>query len=89
MNVEIGAEATQFPEKEYINGIAGAVCLKAWSIYEDRIILYTIQNDQQILAWSNVVPWVSEEWWRECQQSRPDSAGERTGEHSLHYSRAL
>ncbi len=26
MNVEIGAEATQFPKKEYINGIAVAVC---------------------------------------------------------------
>jgi hypothetical protein len=26
MNVEIGAEATLFPEKEYINGIAVAVC---------------------------------------------------------------
>jgi hypothetical protein len=25
MNVEIGAEAEQFPEKEYINGIAVAV----------------------------------------------------------------
>ncbi len=25
MNVEIGAEASQFPEKEYINGIAFAV----------------------------------------------------------------
>ncbi len=25
MNVEIGAEAEQFPEKEYINGIAFAV----------------------------------------------------------------
>jgi hypothetical protein len=25
MNVEIGAEAVQFPEKEYINGIAFAV----------------------------------------------------------------
>jgi hypothetical protein len=25
MNVEIGAEATQFPEKEYINRIAVAV----------------------------------------------------------------
>jgi hypothetical protein len=29
MNVEIGAEATQFPEKEYINGNAIAVCLPA------------------------------------------------------------
>jgi hypothetical protein len=26
MNVEIGTEATQFPEKEYINGIFVAVC---------------------------------------------------------------
>jgi hypothetical protein len=25
MNVEIGAEAAQFPEKDYINGIAVAV----------------------------------------------------------------
>ncbi len=28
MNVEIGAEAVLFPEKEYINGIAIAVYLK-------------------------------------------------------------
>jgi hypothetical protein len=28
MTVEIGAEAALFPEKEYINGIAIAVCLK-------------------------------------------------------------
>jgi hypothetical protein len=27
MNVEIGAEAALFPEKEYINGIGFAVCL--------------------------------------------------------------
>jgi hypothetical protein len=27
MNVEIGTEAAQFPEKEYINGIAVAVWL--------------------------------------------------------------
>ncbi len=26
MNVEIGTEAAQFPEKEYINGIFVAVC---------------------------------------------------------------
>jgi hypothetical protein len=30
MNVEIGAEAAQFPEKEYINGIAFAVQAKVW-----------------------------------------------------------
>ncbi len=29
MNVEIGAETAQFPEKEYINGIAVAV----WGVY--------------------------------------------------------
>jgi hypothetical protein len=29
MNVEIGAEAAQFPEKEYINGNAVAVCVAA------------------------------------------------------------
>jgi hypothetical protein len=28
MNVEIGAEAAQFPEKEYIHGNAVAVCGK-------------------------------------------------------------
>jgi hypothetical protein len=28
MNVEIGVEAAQFPEKEYINGIAVAVNLQ-------------------------------------------------------------
>jgi hypothetical protein len=27
MNVEIGAEVALFPEKEYVNGIAVAVCL--------------------------------------------------------------
>jgi hypothetical protein len=27
MNVEIGTEAAQFPEKEYINGIFFAVCV--------------------------------------------------------------
>jgi hypothetical protein len=27
MNVEIAAEAAHFPEKEYINGIAVAVCM--------------------------------------------------------------
>ncbi len=30
MNVEIGAEAALFPEKEYINGIAVAVYDNMW-----------------------------------------------------------
>jgi hypothetical protein len=32
MNVEIGAEAALFSEKEYINGIAVAVYNKIWQI---------------------------------------------------------
>ncbi len=35
MNVEIGAEAAQFPEKEYINGIAFAVYPR-WRKYCSR-----------------------------------------------------
>ncbi len=38
MNVKIGTEAAQFPEKQYINGIFVAVCYLfysylLWSIY--------------------------------------------------------
>ncbi len=29
MNVDLGTEAAQFPEKEYINGIFLAVCTKS------------------------------------------------------------
>jgi hypothetical protein len=37
MNVEIGAEAAQFPEKGYINGIFVAVCVHnkvAWGLHQ-------------------------------------------------------
>jgi hypothetical protein len=34
MNVEIGAEAAQFPEKEYINGIAVAVFTTDVKLFE-------------------------------------------------------
>jgi hypothetical protein len=35
MNVEIGTDAAQFPEKEYINGIFVAVCTnKGWGLEE-------------------------------------------------------
>jgi hypothetical protein len=40
MNVEIGAEAAQFPEKEYINGIAVAVCTEGWSWRELQFHLF-------------------------------------------------
>jgi hypothetical protein len=34
MNVEIGAEAALFPEKEYINGIA--VAMKEWPTHSSQ-----------------------------------------------------
>ncbi len=36
MNVEIGAEAALFPEKEYINGIAIAV----WRVRSQQLLKY-------------------------------------------------
>ncbi len=38
MNVEIGTEAAQFPEKEYINGIFFAVWVKAGGYKESSIL---------------------------------------------------
>jgi hypothetical protein len=38
MNVEIGAEAAQFPEKEYINRIAVAV----WGSWGGSVVVYVI-----------------------------------------------
>jgi hypothetical protein len=62
MNVEIGAEAAKFPEKEYINVIAFAVltinCLKL-AISEIPYILLTVSCDiflksiDQLLAWES------------------------------------
>jgi hypothetical protein len=48
MNVEIGAEATQFPEKEYINGIAVAV----WAL--DKAAFYSVkqQAPSLLLFWT-------------------------------------
>jgi hypothetical protein len=41
MNVDIGAEATQFPEKEYINGIAVAVyTINQWNLIAACDCLY-------------------------------------------------
>ncbi len=46
MNVEIGTKATQFPEKEYINGIFLAVlnkvhfCWVGWSVARMLVIYY-------------------------------------------------
>jgi hypothetical protein len=40
MNVEIGAEAAQFPEKEYINGIAFAVQTYCWYLGKNSGWIY-------------------------------------------------
>jgi hypothetical protein len=40
MNVEIGAEAALFPENEYINGIAVAVCSVGILHVDDTPVLY-------------------------------------------------
>jgi hypothetical protein len=44
MNVEIGAEAALFPEKEYINGIAVAV----WYESIGLIFLYISANSKKL-----------------------------------------
>jgi hypothetical protein len=44
MNVKIGTEAEQFPEKEYINGIAVAVCaILKLPLCCDQTVLYNVQ----------------------------------------------
>jgi hypothetical protein len=41
MNVEIGAEAALFPEKEYRNGIAVAVCIPV-TLRDITVIIFLI-----------------------------------------------
>jgi hypothetical protein len=41
MNVEIGAEAAQFPEKKYINGIALAVYSTSCALQFQKMALLT------------------------------------------------
>jgi hypothetical protein len=44
MNVDIGAEAALFPEKEYINANAVAVCTNIFTIYEESLVIYMALN---------------------------------------------
>ena len=48
MNVEIGAEAAQFPGKEYINGIAFAVYLLLINLHTVPIYEINIKKEWQI-----------------------------------------
>jgi hypothetical protein len=59
MNVEIGAEATLFPEKEYINGIAVAVqvrspaetCLSLVALLEYRtLVKFLYSGDPDVMS---------------------------------------
>ncbi len=51
MNVEIGAEAAPFPEKEYINWIAVAVCLLKWlGVYRKHLELCTSPKVKSMLV---------------------------------------
>jgi hypothetical protein len=54
MNMEIGAEAAQFPEKEYINGIAVAVCLHRMAL---RIFHFTLHYITQTTVNTISCPW--------------------------------
>jgi hypothetical protein len=47
MNVEIGAEAAQFPEKEYINGIAVAVQTNRAGTKKDTILTINCVNNKR------------------------------------------
>jgi hypothetical protein len=40
MNVKIGTEAAQFPEKEYINGIFLAVCAVLFTLRAKLVLVY-------------------------------------------------
>jgi hypothetical protein len=72
MNVEIGAEAAQFPEKEYINGIAVAVWEKVFprpalsKLFPLHIYLSTTLFFSLFLHYLAVLTWTScRKSWRE------------------------
>ncbi len=49
MNVEVGTEAAQFPEKEYINGFFLAVCVKInfFLVDPNPILTLTVENEMK------------------------------------------
>jgi hypothetical protein len=53
MNVEIGAEAAQFPEKEYVNGIAVAVATQPiyLHVYYILILQHTVYSSMFIMQY--------------------------------------
>jgi hypothetical protein len=53
MNVEIGAEAALFPEKEYISGILACVVVRSKGVYNTYTKPVKIKNKV------NIIPYVS------------------------------
>jgi hypothetical protein len=58
MNVEIGAEAAQFPEKEYINGIA-LQCMRKWKTLKEKKFKETVSRDCRILSLTSTLTGLS------------------------------
>ncbi len=56
MNVEIGTEAAQFPEKEYINGIFFAVYEVIIIFYYSVIYFYKSGNKHTYIYFSYLKP---------------------------------
>jgi hypothetical protein len=56
MNVEIGAEAAQFPEKEYIKGIALAVCENSDKIPKIKTSTYILHLSAWVWVYHLPVP---------------------------------
>jgi hypothetical protein len=57
MNVEIGAEAAQFPEKEYINGIAVAVWCAVHNVVSVPLMGANAENAKNAIGLEK--PWSS------------------------------
>jgi hypothetical protein len=55
MNVEVGTEAAQFPEKEYINGIFLAVCVKINFFLVDPNPILTLTVENEMKTWGERV----------------------------------
>ncbi len=57
MNVEIGAEAVQFPDKEYINGIAVAVRSHGISMRQRELHLPEVAVRPRGRLWGRSTDW--------------------------------
>jgi hypothetical protein len=49
MNVEIGTEAAQYPEKEYINGIFVAVSTVHCTVRENKVLQHVLRKQSTVV----------------------------------------